>query len=150
MAGVFFTVSTGPVTLSRSPQTVLQIRPPPDHRIKVWHWSLSFTGIDPTAAPVLVELIRPTAFVSATTLLTPVKVNAGDDEAWQTTCRYLHPSEPAGTTVLASFEVHPQYGVGWTAPAFGVGLMVMGGDYLSFRVSGGSGLGVNARVLYEE
>ncbi|MFH0943736.1 MAG: hypothetical protein V2A76_00945 [Planctomycetota bacterium] len=151
MSGVLYTVATGERAMVRSPETVLQIWADLDRRLRVWQWTVAFKGGNPHASPVLVELLRPTGWIGDVTPAVPVHINSGDDEQTVSVGWWNLPTEPPGTTVIESHEVHPQHGIVWTASCFEPdALIIPGNGYLSFRVSGGVGLSALVRVLFED
>lgn len=148
MAGVKFTAQTAPVATGTSKKTILQLVAAANHRVLVKEWSVSFTGVSNTAAPILVQVLRQTD-AGTMSALTPQKVNEGDNETLQTTAQHTSTGEPTGTAEVMGEEVHPQGGYTWQAP-FGGEIEVIGGNRLAIAVTAAVDVNCKARMVCEE
>lgn len=151
MAGIRFTCQTQQFTTGTSELCVLQILAAANHRVKVREFSVSFTGIVNTDAPILCQLLRQSDAGSGGDALTPQKMDPTDDETIQTSAlENLDGSAvPTETSELISEEVHPQGGYTWQAP-FGGEIVVPGSGRLGINVTAAVAVNCVARMVCEE
>ncbi len=144
MAGLRFRATTAEVALTASTaKTVLQIVAAANHRVLVPRFSVSFEGVAPTDAPVLVDIVIQTD-AGTSSALTPAKDNPGDDETLQVTARHTATVEPTTTTTLESRFVHPQ-----GSRDFGP-FVVPGGTRLGVRCNAPNNVGCIVSAMGEE
>ena len=117
MARVFGTLTAAAAVACAAgvAKTVLQAVAGSNHRAVICSWGVSFNGVSGVATPVLVETIRQTDAGTGTGV-SPIKVNATDDETIVTQGISNCSAEPAGTTAISRVLVHPQGGFQETFP----------------------------------
>jgi hypothetical protein len=150
MSGVRFVAQTDEIATGTSKKTLLQLVPAANHRVLVKEWSISFTGITNTDAPIQVEIARQSDAGTASAL-TLVKQNADDGETLESSAQHTATAEPTETNVIMRENVHPQGGYTWQAP-FGQELVLTGDatDRLAIVVTAAVGVNAVARFVAEE
>lgn len=150
MAALIGLLATGEVALSAATtRTVLQLRAPSNHRLKILGWAVTFDGTSPTAEPVQVRFLRQTTDGTFTGL-TPVKLDDSVGETLQATGHHSATStEPSSGDVLKAVEVHPQSGYEDTLP-YGREFIVGGGDRVGIECTAPAAVNVRAWIAYEE
>jgi hypothetical protein len=149
MAGVRFTINSGEIsTGSPGPTTLLQLVAAANQRVLVDEISVSFKGVAPTDAPIVVRVLRQTT-AGTMSAVTPAKVNSGDDETLQSTAQKNASAEPTASDVIFEWLVHPQSGYTWRAP-FSRELIVKGGSKLGIDVQAGTAVNAVASMVCEE
>ena len=114
MAGVIFTVATGPtgnLTASNT-QTLLQVKAPTNQRVLLRE--VRITGSQPiggTDTPVLFKLTRSTASFGTGTSVTPQKNNPSDSETIQSTSAKMFSGEPTSTDTFFPWSINPESGL---------------------------------------
>lgn len=148
MSGVRFNAQTAPIATGTALKTLLQLIAAANHRVKVEEISLSFSGIDNTGLPILVQIIRQTD-AGTMSALTPEKIISGDDDTLQTTAQHTATVEPSLGAEIFGEYIHPQGGFTWQAP-FGKELILEGGERLAIVVTAGASVNAKARMVCEE
>lgn len=148
MAGVAFSAVTAEIATGTSAKTLAQIVAAAQQRVLIKEIAVSFKGTSNTNAPIIVELLRQTD-AGTMSALTLVKRNADDGETLQTTANHTATAEPAGTTAIWAWEIHPQQGVHWQAP-FGGEFIINGGDRLGVRVTAANDVSAKVSIHGEE
>jgi len=148
MAGLICIAQTSEVALvATEALTVLQVKAPTNQRLKVKRWGVFFDGIDGTAEPVQVRLLRQT---DAGTLssVTPVKQVAGS-ETVQATAGHTATVEPSAGDVIDVAEVHPQTGYE-VVISFDMPIEVPGGGWIAIECTAPATVNVRAKIIFEE
>lgn len=152
MAGLILTVNSGEVALiAATPKTVLQIKAPANHRLKLRNVKLfgkqPAGGVD---TPVKVRLTRSTASFGTGSAATPGKIDPAMAETVQSTAAAnftVEPTSPTDTGV--EWEVQPQSGV--IEPQIpGQELVIPGGQALNFEATSVATPTVLFTATYEE
>ena len=129
-------------------KTLLQVVAAANHAIEITEYAVSFSGVNNTHLPILVELLRQTD-AGTTSALTPVNADDSGGDTFDTTARHTATAEPTGGDVLRSHYVHPQTGlvvpVGGEAP-----LIVGAGDRVGLRVTAANDVKAAATICFEE
>jgi hypothetical protein len=100
----------GEEALTTSTETVLQLRGAAASRGKLVAWGISFDGVDSTAAPIQIDLLRQTTDGTATAA-TEGAFDAADPATPAVTGHHSFIAEPTPGVVLESMHVHPQGGL---------------------------------------
>lgn len=118
MAGVgWIAVPAAVVPCDVNPMTVLQVLAASNHRAQVTEWGVSFDGLDPVGAKILVKLCVQSTAGTSGVALTLEKAHSGDPETIQTTAlEDIDGTQPTLTRVLDWHYVHPQGSYVWQAP----------------------------------
>ena len=154
MAALQGSFVTGAVSLTGgTAQTVLQVVPPSNQRLKIIGVRLSFDGTNSANTPVTVQLLRQTTAGTFTnTSVSPVKYNepAGVSETLQTTGQTAVTVEPTAGNILESYTV-PAFGgtVIYSAPP-GQEMIVPGGTRWGVKASAAQTVNMATTVIYEE
>lgn len=148
MSGVNAVAVTGEIVTGTSTKTLVQIIAAANHRVLVDYIAVSFKGVVPTDAPILVEVLRQST-AGTMSALTPKKLNDADDETLQTTAQHTASGEPTAGDILFSAEVHPQGSKVWHMPMH-KRLVVKGGGRLGVRVTAGVSTSAVAEIGFEE
>lgn len=150
MAGVRFSVETGPQGSGVAAHALMQLLAAAHHRVHIHELSVSFRGTNATHAPALVEIVRYSD-AGTSVALTPVKLNSGDNETIQTTARKTFTgTEPVATDILFSELITPNGG-GYTWGGGNAGpLVLIGGERIGVRVTSANDTPVNVRAVCEE
>lgn len=148
MAGILFAAVTGEVATGTAAKTLLQVVAAANQRVKIKEISVSFKGVSPTDAPILVTVSRQTT-AGTMSALTPAKLNESDAETLQTTAQHTATAEPTTGASVIKEEVHPQTGFIWQSP-FGGEVVIQGGGKLGIVVTAGVSVSAVARVIGEE
>ena len=130
MAGVAWQLSSAPVLCTTSTKTIVQIIAAANHRVLLEYCKVTFQGIVATDAPIQCEILIGTS-AGTSSALTVNKWNPADDETLLITALEAFTVEGTSTTVKLRDYVHPQGKGVWT---FGMGLPVLGGTRMNFRV----------------
>lgn len=130
MADLQFTVKpTAEVALAAAtPKTVLQVKAPANHRVKIKGWGVYFDGTGVSAEPINVKLVRQST-AGTMSAVTPAKCDDSLPETVQSTGSVNASVEPATGEVLQFRNVHPQSGY---EHIYGVGDedIIKGGGYV--------------------
>jgi hypothetical protein len=149
MAGLAFVANTGQIATGTALKTLLQIVAASNHRVLLWEWSISFTGISNTAVPILVQVMVQTT-AGTMTALALVKECATDSETLQTTAAHTATgTEPTASDVKFREQIHPQGGYTWPAP-FAKPIPIPGGTRLGFTVTAAADVNAVVRARLEE
>lgn len=148
MAGNRFAAVTAEVATGTSLKTIAQILAAANHGLLVGRVEVSFEGIAPTDAPILVEVLRQTT-AGTMSSLTPTKIDADNNDTLQVTAQHTSTSEPTAGDVLFTRFVHPQGGYTW-AFAGNDRIRVPGGGRLGVRVTAGVTVGCVVGIFGEE
>ena len=144
MAGISARAQTGSITTGTSAITLLQVVAATNTRVVVKSISVSFAGTSPTAAPILVDVLRQTTAGTMMSLTVVKEPNLGS-ETLQTTAQHTATVEPTAGDVVAREYVHPQTGVIFSEP-----ITVLGGTRLGVRVTAAASTSAVVRVEFEE
>lgn len=142
-------IPTAEVSLTAATaKTVLFVKAPSNHRIKILGWGVFFSGTSGTAEPVLCLLRRATTDPTATSL-TPVKLDDDIGQAIQSTAGYNATAEPTMSDVLDGANVHPQAGYEKIYP-LGSEPVIGGGDRCVIVCTAPAGVDVLPKIYFEE
>lgn len=141
---VIVRANTAQISSGTGAKTLLQIVAASNHRIVVRSVSVSFEGINRSAAPVQVVVMRQ-ADAGTMSSLTLVKDCDSDDETVQTTAQHTATAEPSSGDVLERVLVHPRGGRGDLGPFF-----CKGGGRLGVVVTAGESVDCIASAVIEE
>ena len=144
MAGISARAQTGSITTGTSAITLLQVVAATNTRVVVKSISVSFAGTSPTAAPILVDVLRQSTAGTMMSLTVVKEPNLGS-ETIQTTAQHTAEVEPTAGDVVAREYVHPQTGVIFSEP-----ITVLGGTRLGVRVTAAASTSAVVRVEFEE
>jgi hypothetical protein len=148
MADLFCIAQTAEVALSAaSAKTVVSIKAPANHRLKVLRWGIFFDGISSVAEPVQVRLLRQSTDGTSTSA-TIVKIGT-DSETIQSTGGYNFTAEPTAGDVLDVAEVHPQAGYEVIFPT-GQEIKVAGGGRIGIECTAPATVNCRAKIVFEE
>ena len=149
MAGVFFTMTTGEVTLvAATAKTAIEVLAATNHRCLIHEIRVMFKGTTVANEPVTIEEIRFTGSGTGTAG-TEVKRMVDDSEALQTSFEYNHTVEPTGITVLSNWYIHPQSGIVQPLP-INRPISVPGGDFWGIRCTADDAVTVGVHIEAEE
>jgi hypothetical protein len=150
MARLRWTATTeGERTLvAATAQTLLQVVAPAQQRLALLSCSVSFSGVLPTAEPVLVEILEA-ADIGTSSAGTPRKDEPSLAETIQGTCRRAFTGEPTTPVVKRQYFVHPQTGM---ERVYGPDeeIVVQGGGRLGIRATAPAGVDCVASMTVEE
>lgn len=148
MSAIFGSAVTAEVALTAATaKTVLQVKAPTNHRVKILGWGVFFDGVSSTAEPVVVRLLRQTT-TGTMSALTPGQV-VPVAESILTTAAHTATVEPTAGTVIESLEVHPQQGYE-KMYSQGQEPVIGGGGYVGIECTAPAGVNVIAKILFEE
>ena len=149
MAGVFFTMRTGEVSLvATTAKTIWEMTAAANQRVLLHSISVMFKGTTVSNEPVTIQLTR-FAVTGTGTAGTAQKVDPDYSETIQTTWKYNDTVEPASQTVLDEWFIHPQSGLIYPLP-FDRLWPVPGGDLVGIRCTADDAVTVGATFLAEE
>ncbi len=149
MAGVYFTMGTGEISLSAATaKTILEVTAASNHRVLIHEIAVMFKGVTVSNEPVTVELTRFAATGTGTGG-TPQKVDPDYSETIQASFKYNDTAEPATQTVLRSWAIHPQSGIIYPLP-INRPIPVPGGDLIGIRCTADDVVTVLADIVAEE
>lgn len=81
-------------------------------KAKIVEWGVSFDGTAPTAAAVVVRLIRTTSDDGTSSAATEIQFSDPDNPAPNCAVKHSYTVEPTkASQPIASYEVHPQSGI---------------------------------------
>src|SRR6185369_17836172 len=103
-------IVTGVTLAGTTEQTLIQLLAPTNQRVKLTELSVSFKGTSNTDAPVQVRLMVQTSAGTASSG-TPALIDADMAETIQTASRITFTVEPSYSTVIGTWQVHPQTGL---------------------------------------
>jgi len=106
----FRQIVTGVTLAGTTEQTLIQLLAPTNQRVKLTELSVSFKGTSNTDAPVQVRLMVQTSAGTASSG-TPALIDADMAETIQTASRITFTVEPSYSTVIGTWQVHPQTGL---------------------------------------
>jgi len=148
MAGIFGSAITAEIALTAATaKTVLQLKAPTNHRVKILGWGVFFDGISATAEPVVVRVLRQTT-TGTMSALTPGQV-IPVAETILTTAAHTATAEPTASTLVESIECHPQGGYEKTYNQ-GQEPVIAGGGYVGIECNAPAGVNVTAKFFFEE
>lgn len=124
-------------------KTLLQITAPANQRVRIRELSVSFQGVSNTAAPVNVLLMIQTGGTASTGTLAPLDGDIA--ETIQTAGKITFTVEPAYSTVLGEYNVHPQTGI-----VIPLDITLKGGQIAGITVLAGATVPVSAYLKIEE
>jgi len=145
----FVLPTTAEVAPTTAPKTIIQVGAPANQRVAIRGFSVSFDGVQSSGAAAEVQLCiqSSSGTASAATLGKDV---LGTTEAIQSTGLVNFTAEPSITTILRSYNVHPQTGYE-RAFAEDEEIELSGGSRLGIRVIlSSSGPSVHADLNAEE
>ncbi len=150
MAGLFL-VQRYPETASGvALKTLLQIATPTNQRVRIWEIGFSAKGVVASDPPGLVELLAQTT-AGTMTANNPAAEDPAAAETPQTTGQRDATAEPTASTILRSWEIHPQGGgLIWQAASIMDALLIGGGRRIGLRVTFSVSIPVTAYLRLEE
>ena len=149
MAGVFFTMNTGEMSLSAAAaKTIWEMTAAANHRVLIHELSIMFKGVSVGSEPVTIELTR-FATTGTGTGGTSQKVDPDYSETLQATWKYDDSVEPTSQTILRTWYIHPQSGIIYPLP-FDRLIPVPGADLVGIRCTADDAVTVGAHFLAEE
>ncbi len=149
MAGVFFTMNTGEVSLvATTAKTIFEMTAAANQRVLIHELAIMFKGVTVGNEPVTIELTR-FATTGTGTGGTSQKVDPDYSETIQATWKYNDSVEPGSQTVLRTWYIHPQSGIIYPLP-FDRLIPVPGADLIGIRCTADDVVIVGAHVLAEE
>jgi len=113
MAGVLgVALNAAEVASGPAVKTILQLRSPSLHTVKILGWGIFFQGTSVTADPVLVQPCLQDGAGTMSALAAGTNLNKLDPSSVALTCTGGHTAtvEPTTNTPLGSFYIHPQSG----------------------------------------
>lgn len=146
--GVISTAGTEIALVAATAKTVLQLRAPANHRLKVLGWGIYFDGVAVDAAPVQIKLLRQTTDGTMTSV-TALKLDDSLGETLLASGGKNATAEPTAGDVLEVKEIHPQQGYEKIYP-MGQEPIVGGGDRIGILVTAPAGVNCEAEIKYEE
>lgn len=147
MAAFLGSATTTEVALTAATaKTILQLVAATNHLVKILSWSISFDGVSPTAAAVVVQVVRQTT-AGTMSANTPKKLNDSLPETLQTTARDTATVEPTATDVLDTLNIHPQ--TGYKTP-YGYEVIMGGADRIGWKATAPAGVNAIVTVHFEE
>ena len=146
MAAFFGTATTAEIATGTSAKTLLQLKAASNHIVKILSWSISFDGVSPTAAPIVVKVARQST-AGTMSANTPKKLNDGQPETLQTTARDTASVEPTTGDVLDTLNVHPQ--TGYKTP-YGYEVLMGGSDRIGWITTAPASVNAIVTVHFEE
>ncbi len=148
MAGLICVALTAEVALEvDTAKTILQIVAPANQRLKLKSWGVFFDGVNGSAEPVEVRLLRQTD-AGTMSSLTPIKQVAGS-ETIQTTAQHTATVEPTEGDLIDGAEVHPQSGYEKLIP-FDMPVEIPGGTRIGIECTAGEAVNVKGKMIFEE
>lgn len=141
--------TTAEVAPTTAPKTILQIGAPANQRVALRGFSIAFDGVQSSGAAAEVQICiqSSSGTGSAATLAKDV---LGTTETIQSTGLVNFTVEPVITTILRSYNIHPQTGYERTF-AEDEEIEISGGTRLGIRcILSSSGPSVHANLLAEE
>lgn len=126
-------------------EVVLRVNAATDRPVDVAEIGVSFNGVDNTAVPVLVELLR-LADNGTMTAVTPVKQNDSLAEGIGATAAKPDSAEPTTGDVLRTWYVHPQTGLVEVFPP-DARPVVGGGDRIGIQCTAPAGVTCNVYLV---
>ena len=149
MAGVFFTMNTGEISLvAATAKTIWEMTAAANHRALIHEISIMFKGVSVSKEPVTIELTR-FATTGTGTGGTSQKVDPDYSETLQATWKYDDSVEPGSQTVLRTWYIHPQSGMIYPLP-FDRLIPVPGADLIGIRCTADDVVVAGAYVVAEE
>lgn len=149
MAGVFFTMPFGEITLSAATaKTVWEMTAASNHRVLIHEIVLMFKGVSAGNEPVTIELTR-FGTTGTGTSGTAQKQDPDYSETLQATWKYNDSVEPGSQTALAYWAIHPQSGLLYPLPLTNP-WPVPGGDLLGLRLTADDAVNVLGYIKAEE
>ena len=137
MANQFMHATSLEVATINGTKTILELSAAANVRVRIAGWGVSFKGTSATDAPFLVQVFRAsntTNMVAATLGANLVKKDSSNAETLNTLAFLNNGGEPGFTSILESFEVHPQTGIRMFYP-MGDEIIVPGGGFIAWRVT---------------
>lgn len=146
MAGIKATLTTSAdVSTGTSNKTILALTAPANTPLVVSRASISFNGNSPTAAKILVQILRTASGGSGSSSRSPAKINASDSESPQASGAENFASGPHSGTVVFEEYVHPQGG--YTTPE---SIKIKAGETLAINTTAAAAVNCRARFVFEE
>jgi hypothetical protein len=129
-------------------ETLIQLAAPANHRVKILRWGVFFDGTQPRNEPVQIRLLRQISSGTADAL-SLVKLDDSISETVQTEARYNFTSEPTGSSVIESYNIHPQQGI-FVPYVLGQEIIVGGGGRLAIDCNAPNDVNARAFIIGEE
>lgn len=149
MSGVRGVATTTEIALTAATaKTVIQLVAASNHRVLVTGWGVFFDGTSTVGEPAQVRVLKQTT-AGTMSSLTPVKLNASDDETLQTTAQHTATAEPTAGDVYDVIECHPQQGYEKMLPP-GMELVIVGGQRMGIEVTAPAAVNVRAKMFFNE
>lgn len=133
--------------LAGTAKTVLRVKAPANHTVRLRRWGYSFNGTSGTAEPVLCRLLRQTTD-GTMTAVTPEKMDDNMGMAAQSTCGKDASAEPTEGNELEVAYTHPQSG--YVSPDYGDAITLGSGARLALKFTSQAAVSVNAWMEIEE
>lgn len=163
MAGVFQTFHVRDINTFHDGtgvfKTLLQIVAAANHRALIHEVAIGFRGIDPTAVPVIIDLVEQTSAGTGLSSVTGIKEDPSYSETLQTTALRggltdaANTAEPTtGTNYRRSWTRHAQSSLIYPLP-MRTPIIVRGGERVGLRVkfiNGSAGIYADLYALVEE
>ena len=145
MSGVKWSAVTGEVAMTATvAKTVLQILAATNHRATAEQLEVTFTGTIVATDRALVELIDQTTG-GTMSVLTPVKINQGDNESLEVTATHTATVEPTAGDIPWKGGVPAQIGV-----LEQINYPIVGGRRLGIRITTTANMNCIVRIMGEE
>jgi hypothetical protein len=107
--GLFSVVVSNEALATNAIETILQVISSATRSLELVRWGISFNGVSPTDAPVIVDLYRPTSD-GTSSVFVPLALNPASDLCGAT-ARTAHTAEPTGGNVMETYRITPYGGL---------------------------------------
>lgn len=149
MANLLFSAQISEQALSQDTvETLIQIVAPTNQRVKIVRWGVFFDGTQPRNEPVQIRVLRQLSSGTASSL-SLVKLDDSLSETIRTTARYDFTSEPTGSSVIESYNIHPQQGI-YVPYVLGQEIIISGGGRLGIDCNAPNDVNARAFIIGEE
>ena len=129
-------------------QTLVQVHAPASKRIRVVEWGISFDGVDPAEAPVLLDLMRQASQGTSSTFV-PIRWDEAEPAAIGEG-RTAFTAEPTTGSVLQSYQVTPNSGLLVMQYMPGREPVVAADGRFGLRALAAAAVNATAYVVFEE
>ena len=113
MARRFCSASVAGVSTGTALKTIIQLVAPADQDVALTEWKIGFHGVNNTAEPIKVQLVRQTTAGTMSALTPRIKDGRLTGSTLRTTAQHTATAEPTTTDILDSWTIHPQTSGGW-------------------------------------
>lgn len=149
MANLLFSAQISEQALSQDTvETLIQLSAPANQRVKLVRWGVFFDGTQPRNEPIQVRLIRQESSGTADAL-SLVKLDNSLSETVRSTARYNFSVEPSGSSVIESYNIHPQQGI-YVPYVLGQEILISGGGRLGIDCNAPNDVNARAFMICEE